>query len=119
MVYLYSGLCKGDQKEADQADFIIDLSAKSKALDGMPHDPNPSDPTAILAIQRERYFNKMEMVEQTALATDPEIGEYVFKAVTEDLSYTYLKTVLEIPCDKDLYFDRYRRFYWLLDKRRD
>lgn len=26
---------------------------------------------------------------------------------------------LDIPCGKDLYYDRYRRFFWLLDKLRE
>lgn len=50
---------------------------------------------------------------------DEELYSYILKAVTEGLSYTYLKTALEMPCGRDAYYDRYRRFFWLLDKERD
>ena len=32
---------------------------------------------------------------------------------------TYLKTKLSIPCGKDIYYDRYRNFFWLLDQSRE
>ena len=51
-----------------------------------------------------------------AMDTDPVLGKYILKAVTEDLSYTYLKSRLEIPCGKDMYYDRYRKFFWLLNR---
>lgn len=30
-----------------------------------------------------------------------------------------LKTKLGIPCGKDMYYDRYRKFFWLLNNSRD
>lgn len=80
---------------------------------------NHSDPIARLAEKRLSYFNRMQMVEQAAIDADPELASYILKAVTEELSFTYLKSRLEIPCSRDTYYDRYRRFFWLLDKTRD
>jgi len=79
----------------------------------------PGDPTSELAQKRLLYFNRMELIEQAAIDTDPELASYILKAVTEGFSFTYLKTRLEIPCSRDTYYDRYRRFFWLLDKTRD
>lgn len=59
------------------------------------------------------------MVEQTAIEADANLAYYILKAVTEGLSYSHLKARLEIPCGKDMYYDRYRRFFWLLSKIRD
>lgn len=59
------------------------------------------------------------MVEQTAIEADADLAHYILKAVTEGLSYSHLKARLEIPCGKDMYYDRYRRFFWLLSKIRD
>lgn len=61
---------------------------------------------------------RAELIETTAKEADPYLGWYIFKAVTEGLSFTYLNTVLEIPCGKDMYYDRYHRFFWLLDQKR-
>ena len=61
----------------------------------------------------------IHLVERVAKETDESLAKYIFKAVTEDdISFTYLKTVMNIPCGKDMYYDRYRRFFWLLDKER-
>ena len=77
------------------------------------------DRTYTIAVKRLTYLDKMQLVEQTAIAADSNIHSYILKGVTEGRSYNYLKTVLNIPCGKDLYYDRYRRFFWLLDKNKD
>lgn len=77
-----------------------------------------SDPTAKCALMKVHYSEMMEMVEKIAMETDRDLGLYIFKAVTEELSYNYLKMKLEMPCSKDMYYDRYRKFFWLLSKER-
>ena len=78
----------------------------------------PSDITSRYAEKRLDCLEKMNMVEQAAIEADPDLYPYILKAVTEELSFTYLKTKLNIPCGKDMYYDRFRRFFWLLDKLR-
>lgn len=68
--------------------------------------------------ERSIYFERMKSVEQAAIEADPYLASYILKAVTEGHSYSYLKTRLEIPCSRDTYYDRYRRFFWLLDQTR-
>lgn len=77
------------------------------------------DPTSTRAITRAYYSSKMQMLEQVAKDADKYLWHYILKAVTEGLSYTYLKTKMGIPCGKDMYYDRYRRFFWLLSDLRD
>lgn len=79
----------------------------------------PSDPTAKTVEIRSKYLQRMEVVEQASIEADPYLASYILKAVTEGLSYTYLKARLEIPCSRDTYYDRYRRFFWILDRFRD
>lgn len=78
----------------------------------------PGDPTGRYAELRTIYLDRMDLVRRTAFETDPDLASYIFRAVTEGLSYTYLKTKLAIPCGRDMYYDRYRRFFWLLNKAR-
>lgn len=80
---------------------------------------DPSDVTGKCVEEREIYFNRMKTVEQAAIEADPYLASYILKAVTEGLSYTYLKQKLNIPCSRDMYYDRYRRFFWILDKNRE
>lgn len=79
----------------------------------------PGDPTEKRALMRVFYAERMEMVERAAKDADLYLYEFLLRAVTEGLSYTYLKARLNIPCSRDTYYDRYRRFFWLLDKSRE
>lgn len=79
---------------------------------------SPANPTHKTVEERLLYLDRMEMIKQAAIEADPYLASYIFKAVTEGLSYTYLKSRLEIPCSRDMYYDRYRRFFWLLDRSR-
>ena len=74
-----------------------------------------SDRTCKDAIRREALLKKIRLVEQVAEETDLELAEYILKAVTQDVSYTYLRMKLDMPCGRDRYFERYRRFFFLLD----
>lgn len=90
--------------------YSSELFSKSAAI---------SDPTAALIEKRLSYFRRMEIIEQAAIDADASIASYILKGVTEGFSYIQLKAKLNIPCSRDTYYDRYRRFFWLLDKARD
>lgn len=74
----------------------------------------PSDITARYAIKRAYYAGRIKIVEKAAMDADEFLYPYILKAVSEGLSYTYLKSRLDIPCGRDMYYDRYRKFFWLL-----
>lgn len=77
------------------------------------------DPTGKCAVAKLYYVERIDMIRKVAVQTDPELYMYILRAVTEELSFTYLKTKLEIPCGKDTYYDRYRKFFWLLSQERN
>lgn len=79
----------------------------------------PSDLTAKYAIKKVQCSERIKMVEQAAREADEHLYPYILKAVTEELSYPYLKTKMGIPCGRDMYYDRYRRFFWVLDNMRE
>lgn len=64
------------------------------------------------------YSDRMKLVEQAATAADPEIADYILKAVTGNIAYDHLKASLDIPCSKDAYYDLYRKFFWILSHSR-
>ena len=97
---------------------LLDLSIASSYMTGMPSGGGMSDTTAKSAIRRTYYADKIKLVEETAKEADPYLYEYILKAVTEGLSYTYLRTIMEMPCGRDMFYDRYRRFFWLLNEAR-
>lgn len=78
----------------------------------------PGNPTADCVEARAFYLDRMQLLERTATNTDEYLASYILKGVTEGVSYDYLNTRLNIPCSKDTYYDRYRKFFWLLDSLR-
>lgn len=94
-------------------------TVKSIEVTDMPITHNGSDSTQQLAIRRVQLIENCRMVEQTAIEADPDIYQYILKAVTnEDVTYRYLRLIMGIPCGKDMYYDRRRKFYWLLDQKK-
>ena len=85
----------------------------------MPTGNLPGDPTARRALTKARLVERIGLIERIAKEADEYLYDYILKGVTEGLSYTYLKSRLDIPCGKDMYYDRYRRFFWLLSRARD
>ena len=100
---------------------IIDIYNMSRPLSivGKTSSTNqPADPTANLALNKIMYSERIELIERVAKKTDGYLYKYILKAVTEGFSYIYLKTRLGMPCSRDTYYDRYRRFFWLLSQER-
>lgn len=100
------------------ADFE-NLSMPLSMIERVPTSNLPGDPTAKRAMMKYYYSERIKLIEKTAMEADGYLYHYIIKAVTEGLSYTYLKTKLGIPCGKDMYYDRYRRFFWLLNHNRE
>ncbi len=66
------------------------------------------------AIVLEELSSHITLVECTALATDKELHNYILQSVTEGKSFEYLQTH-GMPCCRDTFYNRYRKFFWLLN----
>ena len=86
--------------------------------DRLPSSGGPGDPTAKRAVRKTYYLERIKLIEKTAKKADEELYSYILKGVTEELSYTHLKSKMSIPCGRDMYYDRYRKFFWLLSEAR-
>lgn len=100
------------------ADFD-DTSISLSTIESVPTSNMPGDPTAKRAVMKAHYSERINLIERIAMEADRYLHEYILKAVTEGLSYTYLKSKLGMPCGKDMYYDRYRKFFWLLSTSRN
>ena len=93
-------------------------TVKSIEITDAPKGRGNGDATANLAVRRTELEEKCKIIEQTAIEADPNIYRYIIKAVTNDnVTYQYLKQTMKIPCGKDMYYDRRRKFYWLLSRK--
>lgn len=90
-------------------------TVKSIQITDMPMAHNYRDQTADLAERRAILSKKCELIEQTAIETDPELYPYILEGVTQDYaSYRYLKMAKHIPCSHNMYYERRRKFFYLL-----
>ncbi len=85
-------------------------------IDRMPSGSTHSDLTAKYATKCAYYGDQIQLIERAAREADEFLYPYILKAVTEGLSYTYLKSRLGMPCGRDMYYDRYRKFFWILSE---
>lgn len=92
---------------------LADLSWFPQQGDGRSTDV--AMPVERMAERRDKYLKYMEMVEQSCVAADPDIYEWLLKSVTDGVSYSNLRAA-GLPCSKDYYYERYRKFFWHLDK---
>ena len=79
---------------------------------------NIGNPVERVMDRRLYLSDRINLIETAALEAGSELNTYVLKAVTEGLSYDILKARFNIPCCRNVYYDIYRRFFWLLDKAR-
>ena len=98
---------------------VDDTNISLSTIENVNSSNIPGDPTAKRAILKAHYSEKIDLIERVAMETDRYLFDYIIKAVTEELSYTYLKVKMGMPCGRDMYYDRYRRFFWLLSKARN
>lgn len=99
-------------------DEMSDIGIQSHEHSEIKEQSYLSDTTANQAIKLTILSEKIKLVEQTALETDSYIYQFILIAVTEGYTYNELKTVRDIPCSRGYFYERYRRFFWLLSHKK-
>lgn len=95
------------------------LSRNSSSLIKIKDTNEINNPTERCAESKILYSSLTEMIERAAIDTDKLLSTYILKAVTEGLTFDYLKSRLEIPCCRDTYYELYRKFFWILNHARN
>lgn len=100
-------------------EYYREFTGRSRSIISIANNSDNLDETAEYAIRRAILSRNMKVVEQSAIEADPDIADYILLAVTNGCSFEFLKTKQGIPCCRETYYDRYRRFFWVLDRRRE
>lgn len=79
-------------------------------------DKEWTDKTSDAAIRRTLLLNKIEQIERATREADPDLASYIFMSVTRGTTYPQMMAKITVPCGKDMFYDRRRKFYWILDK---
>lgn len=116
--YEIQHMCYQYQEWKDEYRTLSEQTVSGIDYDGMPHGTGVSSPTENVGIRLTELANKIALVEETAIEADPSLAKYILKAVTdENVTFNYLQQVMNIPCGKDMYYSKRRRFYWLMSRR--
>ena len=71
------------------------------------------------AVCRVSYLtDKMKLIEDTVKEVDPDIYKWLLNGVTTDKSYEYLNQKMGLPMSRSAYYERYRKYFFLLSKKR-
>ena len=109
--------CLQYQEWLDELKYKTD-DVSSVGITNMPTSHNTNSNVERLALRRAQLEEKCKILEQTAIEADETLYQYIIKAVTnEGVSYNYLKMVMNIPCCKNVWYDRRRKFYYLLSEK--
>ena len=81
----------------------------------VPGSKSPANPTEKAAIEALFYKNLIDMVEETCKEAGEDLWQYLLKGVTEGIGYNDLQP----PCCKDVYYDKWRKFFYILSHKRD
>ena len=109
--------CMQYQSWKDSLDMINHYP--KQALSKVIFQSDNADPVFRLAEARSFYEDRLKGLEDIANKIDPVIGPCVLEGVISGLSYEVLRTRIDIPCCKDVYYEIYRKFFWVLDKIRN
>lgn len=68
-------------------------------------------------VERRMYYeNRIALVDNSLVCVDLFVRPYIFEAVTTGRSYDALITYPQVPCCKQVYYQYYRKFFYVLDK---
>ncbi|MBQ0113866.1 MAG: hypothetical protein KBT03_12110 [Bacteroidales bacterium] len=96
----------------------LENTLSSPGYDNMPHGSGISKPTEDDGIKKAELDIKITLIEQTVREADKEMYRWLLKAVTQEgITYNYLKQIMDIPFSRNTFYDRRRRFYYLLSKK--
>ena len=120
------GISKNRHKELkyfclqyDEKKSQIRYGAAGMKYDGMPHASEPGSPTEQGCLSNLAIQHDCEMIEQAAIAANPEIYQYIIKSVTYDLPYEFIEydeRLGRIPVGKTDFYGYRRLFYYNLHK---
>ena len=68
---------------------------------------------------REFYKSKIDMIQEAAEIAADDLSIYILSGVTTGDSYETVNARMDVPCCREVYYDCYRKFFYILDKLRD
>ncbi len=91
---------------------------KSPQITGMPSGSGPGDPTGRSAERAAVLSQDIDMIERAAAEASPTERDLFLLAVTEDVSWDYMRLLKDLKMGRDKFNNRRRHFYYLLAQKK-
>jgi hypothetical protein len=91
---------------------------KSPQITGMPSGSGPGDPTGRMAERAAILSNDIDMIERAAKEASPSEFELFLLAMTEDVSWDYMRILKDLKMGRDKFNNRRRHFYYILAQKK-
>jgi len=75
--------------------------------------------TEKVAISLTFYKERINLVNRAAAMTDPMLAKPILFCVMYRLPYDKINAQYDVPCGRDMFYDKVRQFIWTLDKLRN
>jgi hypothetical protein len=102
-------------------DWLMEYNALADPSTGLRYDKdhvqssNQVDTTEANGILRAELREHMKIVEQAAIEADPDLYRFILLGVTmEEATYDILRRKYDMPASRGTFYDRRRKFYWVL-----
>ena len=102
-------------------DWLMEYNALADPSTGLRYDKDhvqssyQVDTTEANGIRRAELREHMKIVEQAAIEADPDLYRFILLGVTmEEATYDILRRKYDMPASRGTFYDRRRKFYWLL-----
>lgn len=113
--YELKHMCLQYKELKEELEACIKVSSSFCDISNM--TPGEGDRTGNTAVRRAYLSSRIDMIEKAAKEADSGISDYILKAVTEGYTYEYLHLVLGMPCSRVYYYDKYRKFFYILSRK--
>lgn len=106
------------QEYLDELEAIGDGN-RAISYDLQPHGEVSGSALEDLAIRRAGISARVDLIESACREADPELYFWLIKGVTSDsVGYDYLHYQLGMPCGRRAYYEKRRRFYYILYRKK-
>ena len=91
---------------------------RSPQITGMPSGSGPGDPTGRIAERAAVLSQDIDMIERAAAEASPTERDLFLLAVTEDVSWAYMKMLKNMQMGEKNFNRRRRKFYYILAQKK-
>ncbi|MBQ9612243.1 MAG: hypothetical protein IJV14_06600 [Lachnospiraceae bacterium] len=78
-----------------------------------------NNPTEAAAFAINRIRRRIEMVDEAARETDPDLAKYIIMSVAKRVTFQTLRSKHDIPVSKNTFTRLRHEFFWRLDKKKE